>query len=70
MQKHVSHCVGILRQQLMCTVDIGVLGQVSIQFGSSHMIKVTWGPSLTFSNLYYQRSNMTLIVQDWLSLGV
>lgn len=25
---HVSHCVDILRQQLMCTVDVGVLGQV------------------------------------------
>ncbi|KAH8594659.1 hypothetical protein B0O99DRAFT_513547 [Bisporella sp. PMI_857] len=25
---HVSHCLDILRQQLMCTVDIGVLGQV------------------------------------------
>lgn len=23
-----AHCVDILRQQLMCTVDIGVLGQV------------------------------------------
>jgi len=25
---HVSHCVDILRQQLMCTVDVGVLGQI------------------------------------------
>jgi hypothetical protein len=25
---HVSHCLDILRQQLMCTVDVGVLGQV------------------------------------------
>ncbi|KAH8821828.1 hypothetical protein F5884DRAFT_769163 [Xylogone sp. PMI_703] len=25
---HVSHCLDILRQQLMCTVDIGMLGQV------------------------------------------
>jgi len=25
---HVTHCLDILRQQLMCTVDIGVLGQV------------------------------------------
>ncbi|MCJ1380834.1 hypothetical protein MMC17_003943 [Xylographa soralifera] len=25
---HVSHCLDILRQQLMCTVDIAVLGQV------------------------------------------
>ncbi|KAF7187165.1 hypothetical protein HII31_11546 [Pseudocercospora fuligena] len=28
VQKHVSHCLDIVRQQLMCTVDIGVLGQV------------------------------------------
>jgi len=25
---HVSHCLDILRQQLMCTIDVGVLGQV------------------------------------------
>lgn len=25
---HVSHCLDIIRQQLMCTVDLGVLGQV------------------------------------------
>ncbi|KAF1977359.1 hypothetical protein BU23DRAFT_659618, partial [Bimuria novae-zelandiae CBS 107.79] len=25
---HVTHCLDILRQQLMCTVDVGVLGQV------------------------------------------
>jgi len=25
---HVSHCLDIIRQQLMCTVDTGVLGQV------------------------------------------
>lgn len=23
-----AHCLNILRQQLMCTVDIGVLGQI------------------------------------------
>ncbi|KAE8356226.1 hypothetical protein BDV28DRAFT_127613 [Aspergillus coremiiformis] len=28
VRRHVSHCLDILRQQLMCTVDIGVLGQV------------------------------------------
>ncbi|CAK7237255.1 hypothetical protein SCUCBS95973_009899 [Sporothrix curviconia] len=28
LQKHVSHCVDILRQVLMCNVDTGVLGQV------------------------------------------
>ncbi|KAL4758356.1 oxidase ustYa family protein [Aspergillus foveolatus] len=28
VQKHVSHCLDILRQQLMCTIDVGVLGQV------------------------------------------
>ncbi|PTU18998.1 hypothetical protein P175DRAFT_0442924 [Aspergillus ochraceoroseus IBT 24754] len=28
VRKHVSHCLDILRQQLMCTIDIGVLGQV------------------------------------------
>ncbi len=27
---HVSHCLDIIRQQLMCTVDVGVLGQVWI----------------------------------------
>ncbi|KAK6383299.1 hypothetical protein LTR65_010284 [Meristemomyces frigidus] len=30
-QKHVSHCLDIVRQQLMCTVDIGVMGQVWFQ---------------------------------------
>ncbi|KAL2871651.1 oxidase ustYa family protein [Aspergillus lucknowensis] len=30
VRKHVSHCLDILRQQLMCTIDIGVLGQVWI----------------------------------------
>ncbi|KAF2834390.1 hypothetical protein M501DRAFT_595923 [Patellaria atrata CBS 101060] len=25
---HITHCLDILRQQLMCTVDVGVLGQV------------------------------------------
>lgn len=28
LRVHVSHCLDILRQQLMCTVDVGVLGQV------------------------------------------
>ncbi|KAL0254457.1 hypothetical protein SLS55_009932 [Diplodia seriata] len=28
VRKHVSHCLDIVRQQLMCTVDTGVLGQV------------------------------------------
>lgn len=28
VQLHVSHCVDILRQQLMCMPDVGVLGQV------------------------------------------
>ncbi|KAE8147735.1 hypothetical protein BDV25DRAFT_168922 [Aspergillus avenaceus] len=28
VKRHVSHCLDIIRQQLMCTVDIGVLGQV------------------------------------------
>lgn len=33
VKKHVSHCVDILRQQLMCTVDVGVLGQVWVHKG-------------------------------------
>jgi hypothetical protein len=28
---HVTHCMDILRQQLMCVTDIGVLGQVWYQ---------------------------------------
>ncbi|KAF2198139.1 hypothetical protein GQ43DRAFT_337235, partial [Delitschia confertaspora ATCC 74209] len=28
---HVTHCMDIIRQQLMCTLDIGVLGQVWYQ---------------------------------------
>ncbi|RMZ92008.1 hypothetical protein DV736_g730, partial [Chaetothyriales sp. CBS 134916] len=28
LQYHVTHCLDIIRQQLMCAVDIGVLGQV------------------------------------------
>ncbi|RDW72708.1 oxidase ustYa family protein [Aspergillus mulundensis] len=30
VRRHVSHCLDILRQQLMCTIDVGVLGQVWI----------------------------------------
>ncbi|OJJ45071.1 hypothetical protein ASPZODRAFT_70555 [Penicilliopsis zonata CBS 506.65] len=30
VQRHTTHCLDIIRQQLMCTVDIGVLGQVWI----------------------------------------
>ncbi|KAL4748752.1 hypothetical protein BDW72DRAFT_195494 [Aspergillus terricola var. indicus] len=30
VRKHVSHCLDMLRQQLMCTIDVGVLGQVWI----------------------------------------
>jgi len=28
VQRHISHCLDIIRQQLMCQVDVGVLGQV------------------------------------------
>ncbi|KAL4779836.1 hypothetical protein BJX76DRAFT_351455 [Aspergillus varians] len=28
VRRHVSHCLDIIRQQLMCTIDVGVLGQV------------------------------------------
>jgi len=28
LERHVSHCLDILRQQLMCSVDVGVMGQV------------------------------------------
>lgn len=28
LKYHVTHCLDIIRQQLMCTVDVGVLGQV------------------------------------------
>ncbi|GLB11104.1 hypothetical protein AtubIFM57258_007523 [Aspergillus tubingensis] len=28
VRRHVTHCLDIIRQQLMCTVDVGVLGQV------------------------------------------
>ncbi|KAL5118838.1 hypothetical protein ACEQ8H_003160 [Pleosporales sp. CAS-2024a] len=31
LKDHVTHCLDILRQQLMCTVDVGVLGQVWYQ---------------------------------------
>ncbi|KAF2036695.1 hypothetical protein EK21DRAFT_106009 [Setomelanomma holmii] len=31
LKQHVTHCLDILRQQLMCTVDVGVLGQVWYQ---------------------------------------
>ncbi|RHZ56930.1 hypothetical protein CDV55_101223 [Aspergillus turcosus] len=30
VRRHVSHCLDIIRQQLMCTIDTGVLGQVWI----------------------------------------
>ncbi|KAK8159830.1 tat pathway signal sequence [Phyllosticta citrichinensis] len=32
IRRHVSHCLDIIRQNLMCNVDIGVLGQVWVQF--------------------------------------
>lgn len=28
LKLHVTHCLDIVRQQLMCTVDTGVLGQI------------------------------------------
>ncbi|PLB35155.1 oxidase ustYa family protein [Aspergillus candidus] len=28
VKRHVSHCMDIIRQQLMCTADTGVLGQI------------------------------------------
>jgi len=28
LKYHVSHCLDVLRQQLMCTIDVAVLGQV------------------------------------------
>ncbi|OJD31280.1 tat pathway signal sequence [Diplodia corticola] len=31
VRKHVSHCLDIIRQQLVCAVDTGVLGQVWFQ---------------------------------------
>ncbi|PSN61033.1 hypothetical protein BS50DRAFT_563171 [Corynespora cassiicola Philippines] len=31
LKYHTTHCLDILRQQLMCTVDVGVLGQVWYQ---------------------------------------
>ncbi|KAF2736914.1 hypothetical protein EJ04DRAFT_410040, partial [Polyplosphaeria fusca] len=31
LKYHITHCLDILRQQLMCTVDVGVLGQVWYQ---------------------------------------
>ena len=33
-----AHCLDILRQQLMCTVDIGVLGQVWWDKASPHAL--------------------------------
>ncbi|KAK7545233.1 tat pathway signal sequence [Phyllosticta citricarpa] len=32
IRRHVSHCLDIIRQNLMCNVDVGVLGQVWVQF--------------------------------------
>jgi len=31
LRYHVTHCLDIVRQQLMCSIDIGVLGQVWFQ---------------------------------------
>ncbi|KFY67880.1 hypothetical protein V496_01370 [Pseudogymnoascus sp. VKM F-4515 (FW-2607)] len=48
LRLHVTHCLDILRQQLMCTVDIGVLGQVwtypetpqpFVDFNTRHMCR-------------------------------
>jgi len=35
LRKHVTHCLDIIRQQLMCSVDIGVMGQVWFQPASA-----------------------------------
>ncbi|KAL4805647.1 hypothetical protein BDV18DRAFT_165544 [Aspergillus unguis] len=48
VRRHVSHCLDILRQQLMCTIDTGVMGQVwvhpdhpepFVDFNTQHMCK-------------------------------
>ncbi|KAF7901476.1 hypothetical protein EAF00_003697 [Botryotinia globosa] len=31
LKLHVSHCLDVLRQQLMCTVDIGVMGKIWVR---------------------------------------
>ena len=37
LKLHVTHCLDILRQQLMCVADVGVLGQVWYQVeGEDH----------------------------------
>ncbi|KIW03546.1 uncharacterized protein PV09_05307 [Verruconis gallopava] len=28
LKSHITHCLDILRQQLMCTVDVGMMGQI------------------------------------------
>jgi len=48
LRVHVTHCLDIIRQQLMCTVDVGVLGQVwlypnepraYVDFNTRHMCR-------------------------------
>ncbi|KAF2773847.1 hypothetical protein EJ03DRAFT_244463, partial [Teratosphaeria nubilosa] len=47
LQKHVSHCLDIIRQQLICTVDIGVMGQppgsrypeAYVEFNTDHVCR-------------------------------
>ncbi|EMF07976.1 uncharacterized protein SEPMUDRAFT_55107, partial [Sphaerulina musiva SO2202] len=31
VERHVTHCLDILRQQLQCTIDVGVMGQIWYQ---------------------------------------
>ena len=68
---HVSHCLDIVRQQLMCTVDVGVLGQVWIHpdepeayvdFNTRHMCR----DFEAIRSWAEERQMPEVVSQDWL----
>lgn len=71
MKFHVSHCLDIVRQQLMCTVDVGVLGQVWIHpdepeayvdFNTRHMCR----DFEAIRSWAEERQMPEVVSQDWL----
>ncbi|KAF2799287.1 hypothetical protein K505DRAFT_389731 [Melanomma pulvis-pyrius CBS 109.77] len=59
LKYHVTHCLDILRQQLMCTVDVGVLGQVWYQPGRKDQVE----PFVDFNTMHKCRNFDA--IRDW-----
>ncbi|KZM23738.1 uncharacterized protein EKO05_0005702 [Ascochyta rabiei] len=58
LKSHVTHCLDIIRQQLMCNVDVGVLGQVWYQPPDSDI-----EPFVDFNTIHTCRNFEA--VRDW-----